>query len=234
MHRCKEGGALAFEPGIFPISAILTAETPIYACFGLCRGHIAVGCPPASGPVALFVLKILYPTESCLLEEQGGSSAVWAGMTWSRRADMKAGKKVSCEGFTLVEVVIASALLTLMAGGMYAGAIMAMRLIRFNAVSTEARALASQKLDETVALGFDGVVLGTPFPAQTNRILHTPLKTDGIDVVREIAVIGHTEDHHIATNLASSSYLECHVDVTYVSPLNKRTRTDSISTLIKP
>lgn len=129
--------------------------------------------------------------------------------------------------FTLVEVMIAMALLAILAAGLFATGSMVLRTTSFNRVSLEARALGVQRLEELTAQSIPNIAMQVPFPVLTNRLLY------GEAVVRAINVVGHHANRTVNTNLASSDYLECHVLVSYQSPLSGGTVTNIFSSIVK-
>lgn len=130
-------------------------------------------------------------------------------------------------GFTLVEVMVAMALFGILATGLYATGLMTMRVTAFNRVSLEARALGVQMLEEIASQGVANIALQAPYSEVTNRLLY------GEEVVRGALVIGHDLDRAVATNLAESAYVECHVYARYVSPMTRTTVTNWFSTIAR-
>jgi prepilin-type N-terminal cleavage/methylation domain-containing protein len=128
--------------------------------------------------------------------------------------------------FTLVEVMIAIALVTLMSAALYGTGLMLLRLTHFNRVSLEARALGIQLLEEISAESLPELAMMIPFPERTNRLQY------GEQVVRSVTIIGHAADRQVITNVAASAYAEVHVHAAYRSPLSGRIVTNSFSTLV--
>ena len=131
------------------------------------------------------------------------------------------------EGFTLVEVVIAMGLLAIVIAGLYAGSRAVTRMRLYNMITSEARALGIQKMEEVTAIGFDNIVMSVPFVVQTNYIGNT------YPVERYVQVIGHTTNLTVETNLANSAYLEIHVEVSCFSAFSGRQVTNVYSSIVR-
>jgi prepilin-type N-terminal cleavage/methylation domain-containing protein len=129
--------------------------------------------------------------------------------------------------FTLVEVMIAMALLAILGAGLFATGSMVLRTTSFNRVSLEARALGIQRLEELTAQSIPNIAMQVPFPVLTNHLLF------GEPVVRTINVVGHHANRTVNTNIAGSDYLECHVLVSYQSPLSGADVTNIFSSIVK-
>ncbi len=129
-------------------------------------------------------------------------------------------------GFTLVEVMVALALVLLLAFGLYGTGLMVMRMTHFNRVSIEARALGVQMLEDLASRSKTDVLLQVPFAIYTNYLMR------GEEVVRTVRVTGHNSALATVTNLASSAYMEVRVDVRYVSPLTRSPVTNIFSTIV--
>lgn len=130
-------------------------------------------------------------------------------------------------GFTLVEVMVALALFGILATGLYATGLLTMRITAFNRVALEARALGIQMLEEIASEGRVNIAMQAPYSEVTNRLLY------GEEVVRGAVIIGHAGDRSVATNLASSAYVECHIYARYLSPLTRSHVTNWFSTLVR-
>lgn len=128
---------------------------------------------------------------------------------------------------TLVEAVIATALLALVAGGLYAGGIMSRKLAVYNGLSVEAKGLAVEKLEEIVSGGVQDIVVLAPYGAQTNVV------RQGREIVRTIDVVGHDAYGGVDSNLAGSAYVELHVHSTFTSPISGRSVTNSLTTIVR-
>lgn len=129
-------------------------------------------------------------------------------------------------GFTLIEVMIASVMLALVSGGLYACGIQAYKMSRLNLLSTQARGLGVQKIEELVGGGFETIALQAPYEVQTNFI------QDAYQVVRSVEISGHNADGSPVSNLAHSAYLEVHVHIEYNEPRSGRLLTDTYSTIV--
>lgn len=129
---------------------------------------------------------------------------------------------------TLVEVVIAMLLATLLAAGLFAVGLKARHFVEHSRVTTEARALARERLEEMVALGRDGL-------AQSSCTLLVPdtnQSTVGYEIIRVPHVTWHTGERAV-TGVASGVYAEVRIDVSFQSPLSGRTLTNSYPMIIQ-
>jgi prepilin-type N-terminal cleavage/methylation domain-containing protein len=170
---------------------------------------------------------------------RGGSRLGWQETHVSRSKAFVAGQRAGslmvsrktaarCDGgFTLVEVVIAVALVVMLAAGLYGTGSMVMRMTHFNRMALEARALGTQMIEEIAARSIADIAIQVPFANRTNRLQY------GEQVVRSVQVIGHDASHGVVTNLAKSAYLELHVRAVYVSPLTRSYVTNAFSTLVQ-
>jgi len=140
---------------------------------------------------------------------------------------MRITKLTNASGFSLVEVSMAFALLAMLAGVIFSTGTLLIRKVRYNMVSSEARNLGIQKLEEIAAGGFNNIVLQTPFAPQTNLIQNI----DPI-VIRTVDVIGHATNLTQVTDLMTASYLELHVNVIFQSPAGKQRITNTFSTIV--
>ncbi|MEI6085027.1 MAG: hypothetical protein WCS70_12085 [Verrucomicrobiota bacterium] len=140
---------------------------------------------------------------------------------------MKTTKLTNANGFSLIEVAVAFGLLSMLAIVVLSTGVMLIRKVRYNMVSTEARNLGIQKLEEIAAGGFNNIVLQTPFAPQTNLI-------QNIDpvVIRTVDIVGHATNLTVVSDLVTASYLEIHVNVVFQSPVSKRRMTNTFSTIV--
>jgi len=139
----------------------------------------------------------------------------------------------SAGGFTLVEVCISVGLLAMLSAGLYGVSIMAMKLVHYNMVMSEARALGVQKIEEIVAGGLDDVAMQAPYDAQVDYILASPSRPQQFPVHRSVTVIGHNQDGSVVSNLADSAYIEVNVDVTCKNPLNNRPKSSRFTAIVQ-
>ena len=135
------------------------------------------------------------------------------------------------DGFTLIETIIATGLVALVAGSLYAGGIGLLKLSAINKLTIEARALGVQKLEEIVAGGFNNMLSDefTPLQTQTNFLSYVNTYNT---VIRRATVIGHAMDRSVVASLSDSDYLEVHVEVMYQSPFSGVVMTNRFSTLV--
>ncbi len=129
--------------------------------------------------------------------------------------------------YTLVEVVVAVALVAILAIGLFASGIMVRKMTHANRVSLEARTLGIQLIEELSANDIPNLALIMPFEERTNRLQF------GEVVLRNAEAIGHDTNGSIVSNLVDSTYVELHVDVSFLSPLTRKTMINSFSTIVK-
>jgi hypothetical protein len=132
-------------------------------------------------------------------------------------------------GFTILEVMVASALTLLVAGGLYAATLMAVRTVHSNRLAIAARGLGVERLEEVAAAGLANIALQAPYPVQTNRM------EAGYEsmLVTSVDVIGHAADQSVAASLAESAYAEVHVNVGFRSPFTKQMVTNRFSAIVR-
>ena len=138
-----------------------------------------------------------------------------------------ADRKGSCQGFTLVEVAIAMALVVLMSAGLYSMGLQVRRSANRNRLATEARAFAKERLEEIVALGLED--LAKP----NSPLLEASQLTSAIHYVitQTPRVVWNAADGS-SVAAADADYAEVYIDVSYRSQHTSRTITDTYSILI--
>lgn len=131
------------------------------------------------------------------------------------------------EGMTLVEVMVAIALVGLMCGGLFTLGLNVRSRSETNRIATEARALAKQRLEEMIGAGRANLAKSscTLFNVDTN------FSSLGYPVVRTPIVVWHSSGGAITT-ATDAVYAEVHVAVTYKSPSYKKNFTDTYSMVI--
>jgi len=144
-----------------------------------------------------------------------------------QRADSSPGRDGSRAGFTLVEVMIASATLAAVFGGLVASGIMARRMAEHLRLSTEARAFGKLAMETLCAVGRE-TLADENYTGLHSRTNVTSL---GYEVTREVSVHWHNADTTQAT-AASNTYAEVVVRIEYDSPLNDTPMVDTITRLV--
>ncbi len=134
----------------------------------------------------------------------------------------------SASGMTLVEVVIALALATLLCGGLYAVVLRTIRYSAHSRLATEARGIAKERIEDIISVGLTNLVN----PSCTLLKTTTNTTGQGHIVVRSPRLVWHTADGGATTNSASAAYAEVHVDITYRSQLSDRALTDTFSGIV--
>jgi prepilin-type N-terminal cleavage/methylation domain-containing protein len=133
----------------------------------------------------------------------------------------------SRRGMTLVEVMVAMGVVTLVVGGLYGSGIMARKVSLFNELSLQVNALVIQKLEEVVALSYEELF------NQSADVMESQINSArGNKMYREVFTLAHQADGTVTTNMEESAYIEVHVRGIFVSPLNKEPETRSVSTLV--
>jgi prepilin-type N-terminal cleavage/methylation domain-containing protein len=140
----------------------------------------------------------------------------------------KQSKRQSCAGMTLIEVMTAAALLSLLSAGLFGAGIAVLRVSQFLRVTAEARAMAKERMETLTAGGRFRMTQGT------YEALNTTTNTVTLDhpTVRRVQVLWHDADGNPA-GPGSNAYAEIHVDVEYFQPLSREMRTDSYSVLVR-
>lgn len=129
---------------------------------------------------------------------------------------------------TLVEVVIALALATLLCGGLYAIGLRTIRYAAHSRLATEARGMAKERIEDIISVGLTSLVN----PSCTLRRTTTNTTGQGSTVVRSARCVWHAADGGVVTNSGAAAYAEVHVDITYRSQLSDRAITDTFSCIV--
>jgi len=137
-------------------------------------------------------------------------------------------RRNSRSGMTIVEVLVAGLLSGLLCAGLFAVGLSARKFAEHNRLSAEARSLAKERLEEMVSVGLDNLRQ----PSCLLRFPATNTATLGYAIERNPRLVWHGADGNIAA-AEEAVYAEAHVDVTYYSPLLKKSTTDTYSTLIQ-
>ena len=140
---------------------------------------------------------------------------------------IKMGKESSRAGFTLVEVMIASASLAMVFGGLVASGVMATRMAEHLRLSTEARAFGKLSMEVLSSVGRE-VLADENYTGLQDRTNTTSI---GYPVERHIFVSWHHAD--TSQGLAeSNTYAEVVVMIEFDSPFIKQTITNTFSRLV--
>ncbi len=145
----------------------------------------------------------------------------------------KLQKPSSGDGFSMVQLLVALALLSIMAAGMYSAGIQALTMIKSNKMLTAAQGFATQKLEELSAAGFDGVVAQygdtegwysepEPLSSENGKFM----------MMRTVALIGYDASGTMVMDVNDAVYLQVSVGVGYVSPFTRGTNVISFSTIV--
>jgi Tfp pilus assembly protein PilV len=132
------------------------------------------------------------------------------------------------DGMTLVEVVIAMCLISLVCGGLYALNIKTMRFGEHNRLATEARSLAKERLEELISVG----ALNLAKPSCTMLNTDTNLSSRGYPIIRQPQIIWHAADGSVVAS-TNAAYAEIHMNVNYRSPLTKSLLVDSYPMILQ-
>lgn len=132
------------------------------------------------------------------------------------------------EGMTLVEMMVASALVAVMAIGLLSIGIKSQAFGEHSRTATEARALAKAGLEEMVAAGIETLRTqpGTLFQATTN------LSNRDFPIIRQPSMVWHLPNGAVAAS-TNGTYAEVHVTVQFWSPLFKRMATNDYAMIIQ-
>jgi type II secretory pathway pseudopilin PulG len=137
--------------------------------------------------------------------------------------------RAECQGMTLIEVVIATALALLLSIGLLAVGLRIQHLGEYSRCATEARALAKERLEEVISMGIDNLRSGsmTVLQSDTNSSLR------GYPILRETRIVWHAGNGSISTNPLNAAYAEVHADVIFWSTLNEKNTTNTYSMIVE-
>jgi prepilin-type N-terminal cleavage/methylation domain-containing protein len=144
----------------------------------------------------------------------------------AKRKSQVDGPNKDRAGMTLIEVVIAMALVALACGGLYAVGIKARQFAEHNRLANEARSLAKEQLEYMIACGATALARNP-----TDVRCDTNYSSLNYPIVRQPSLVWHAADGAVVTS-TNAAYVEARVNVTYTSPLMKNQRTDSFSMLV--
>ena len=133
-------------------------------------------------------------------------------------------------GMTLIEVLIAMGVVSLVCGGIYSAGIAIQRLAQTNRITAEAQAFAREGMEEIIARGY-GFLAGGGGQEGT---LISNAGHHHVDLLRTVDVIWHGADRSINSTplLTEGSYAEVHVDVRYQVPGTPRFSTTRFSGIL--
>lgn len=139
-------------------------------------------------------------------------------------------KRTSCEGMTLIEVVIAMVLSVFVAGSIYAAGISVLRLSQTNRIMTEAHAFTKEGIESILAAGYDAF-RGGHVPAQTNLV---DTATHRVEIVRTTETIWHRPDGSVLTgaNGVDNGYAEITVTSSFRAPGTTKRTGSSLSAVL--
>lgn len=132
-------------------------------------------------------------------------------------------------GMTLVEVLVACALLALVSSGLVACGMVAIRMSHYLRTSTEARGMAKARMEAITSGGRFRL-------AQSEYDMILPYtNTASLDhpVVLNTRVVWHDADGNVVGAGGSNDYAEVHVDVTYFEPFRRGSKTDTYSGIVR-
>jgi prepilin-type N-terminal cleavage/methylation domain-containing protein len=132
------------------------------------------------------------------------------------------------QGLTLIEVVIAIALVVMMSAGMIAVVSKAQSYSQYTRMATEARTLAKDRIERIVGGGFDRLKAA----GYDQMLTDTNLSSLGYPLVRSTYVVWHAADGSVAAS-TNATYAEVHVDIRFLSPLSKRLETNTLAMLVQ-
>lgn len=135
-----------------------------------------------------------------------------------------------CSGMTLVEVVIAMALFTMVCAGIYGAGISTLRLTQTNRIMTEAHAYAKQGIEFIITAGYDAI-RGGAIPPATNIV---DVATHSVTIIRTTEPVWHASDGTVVTNETgvADGYAEVYVHARFQVPGTDRMARTSISTVL--
>jgi type II secretory pathway pseudopilin PulG len=140
------------------------------------------------------------------------------------------------DAFTLVEVVIAFALMAMVLGGVFYAYAQADRVAEWSSMSLAAQSYASQGLEQARSAQWDtqAATNGDQLPATNAGSPVLPAQTDTLDVPQTGAPIWVTNYIYETTNQVSPPLREIKSVVIWSFPLTKKTFTNIVVTLRAP
>lgn len=137
-------------------------------------------------------------------------------------------RRRSCAGVTLIEVITAAAMLSILSAGLFGAGTAVSRVSQYLRITAEARAVAKERIETLTAGGRFPMTQGT-YQALNTTTNNLSL---GHPAIRRVQVLWHSADGGLAS-AESNAYAEVHVDVEYFQPLSREMTTDSYSVLIQ-
>ncbi len=131
-------------------------------------------------------------------------------------------------GLTLVEVVMALAIVLLLTGGLYAIGYKARAFSEHQRISAEARLLAKARMEEIIAYGADA--LAQPF--FSGLAVTTNQSSRGYAIILSPMVVWHAPDGTVVS-AQDAKYAEVHVSVSYFSPFIRQWREENLVTILE-
>jgi|GEM_PF-1720880 len=131
-------------------------------------------------------------------------------------------------GMTLIEVVMAIAIVVLLTGSLMVIGMKARQYTEHLRLAAEARILAKAKMEELVAYGASTFAMtGATFLVTT-----TNLSSRGYPIVRSPIVVWHSADG-LVVSPTNAAYAEVHVTVSYPSPFSGNWHEDTLVTILE-
>lgn len=145
----------------------------------------------------------------------------------AQETGLGAGRLRHRGGMTLVEVVIAMALVAMLSAGLIGLSLRTRKFSEHNRIATEARTLAKDRIEDLVATRIDNLTAPglTLFRTDTNE------SSRGYPIVRSADVVWHAADGSVVAS--TGTYAEVTVNVSFLSPLFNKTLTNTYSMLIQ-
>lgn len=132
------------------------------------------------------------------------------------------------EGTTLVELLMAIAIISFMAGAIYLGGLAVLAHSQSVTISTAAATYAKEGLEEIIAVGYDTLTGGEPVE---QVILMNP-NTHKVDLIRTTQIVWHAPDGSVSGVPLEDGYAEVIVEVAWQVPQTTHTASSVISALL--
>ena len=153
------------------------------------------------------------------------------------RVNIKIASRGARAAFTLVEVLIAFALMVMVLTGVFFAYSQANRMAEFSSMSLAAQSYAAQGIEEMRSFQWDqqAVTNGVTLPATTNSttLIWAP-KSDILDVPQSGNYLYATNYDYEFTNEASPPLWELKSVVVWTFPLTHKLYTNTVTTLRAP
>ena len=147
---------------------------------------------------------------------------------YTNTVDRPSISRTGREGTTLVEVLMAVVIISIMAAAIYSGGFAVLRHAQSVTIVTAANLYAKEGLEEVVATGYDTLSGGSP----VEQVTMVNPETHHVDLVRNIDVIWHEPDGSTNSVPVEGGYAEVIARVSWQVPRSSNTASVALSSLL--